>query len=99
MSSSWGQEAAFVKAVDRAVSRPTEGRLQEAATIAVADRSAYKIVVKLLDKAHRKADASSQTQLHLLFVTSEIVRLSRSKLGDSDKLGERHGMQAGGHTS
>jgi hypothetical protein len=46
----------------------------------------YKIVVKLLEKAAKRE--GEKTHLNLFFILSEILRLSRTRLGSGDKYGE-----------
>lgn len=83
----WDKEKAFCKELDKAIERATESRLLRVAEIAVDDaRLFYKLVVKLFERAGRQP--SSKAKVNTLFAISEVLRLSRQRLGASDKYGE-----------
>eukprot|EP00955_Chlamydomonas_euryale_P091337 364615-Chlamydomonas_euryale.AAC.14 len=86
----WAREREFVSALDSVLERASESRLKALADMAVADeRSAYKVVVKALDRACRKAGGDATSKLNLLFACSEVARRSRQQHGKHAKYGER----------
>jgi hypothetical protein len=88
MASDWDGEATFMKELEKCVERPTESRLKRMAEIAVeAEKLHYKSIVKLIDRAFKRADGPS-AQLHVLYALSEVLRLSWKQLGSGDKFRE-----------
>lgn len=86
----WAREKEFMRKIDEVLERATESRLKAMAEMAVTDeRSCYKVAVKSLERANKKAGGDAAGRLNLLFACSEVLRQSHGKYGKHGKYGER----------
>ncbi|KAG1671981.1 hypothetical protein FOA52_013353 [Chlamydomonas sp. UWO 241] len=87
----WDGQSEFVKVLDKVLeSRCSASRLARLGELAVHDeRNSYKVAVKLMERASKKAGGDATANLHLLYVLSEILRQSRAMHGSNGKYAER----------